>query len=446
MDNVRFLSDKKLINILEYFAVFLVIFYAGNASMFVRSFENWDNPVGLLLPLITIAGLGLIKGVHFNQKFILLIIGYILYTVASTIKFGEVHPRFMAINLIKFTLAYMLISSLRTRFFSIYEQILFYLSLIAIGFWALHNIVPDAFTSFLEKIEFSTQGEEKGSIRLNTIIFTISNYDVVKNHIADFGIFQLYRNSGFAWEPGAFSAYINIAILFNLLRTKFRLKNNFRFIVFVIALTTTFSTTGYTIFILLIIFYVYNQNFQKVVVLLPVVALFAAYLFTLPFMAEKISEASEYNTEELVYNSLKYDIQYIPQRFESLQIDFRDFINHPVIGYGGHQEARWTKQLGANISTISGIGKIMAQFGIVGIIFFVFSLYKSSQQITHLYKAKGVIFPFLFIIMIAISYNIFSVLYLSIWLLYLPNFYKTEMLRIYLRQKIVDHSNALIKE
>lgn len=442
MDNINYLSEKKLINVLEYLAVFMVIFYAGNASLFVRSFETWTNPVGLILPIVIIGGLGVKKGVYFNQKYILLIIGYILYTIASTIKFGEMHPRFMAINIIKITLAYMLVSSLRTRFFSIYENILFYLCLIGILFWILHNAFTEPFVSFLEMIEFSTQGEQKGSIRLNTIVFTISNYDLVKNHIADFGLFQLYRNSGFAWEPGAFSAYINIAILFNLLRTKFQLRNNIHFIVFVIALATTFSTTGYSIFLLLIIFYVYNQNFQKVVVLLPVVALFAAYIFTLPFMSKKIAETTQFNTEELVYNSLKYDIQYIPQRFESLQIDYKDFINHPIIGYGGHQEARWTKQLGADISTISGIGKIMAQFGIVGILFFLFSLYKSSSQIIRLYKAKGIIFPMLFVMMIAISYNIFSVLYLSIWLLYLPNFYKTEMLRFYLRKKLLNHSRA----
>lgn len=436
------LSNKKSIVYLEYFAVFLIIFYAGNANKFVRSFESWSNLIGLLLPVITIAALGLIKGVQFNHKFLLLLIGYFLYSVASTIKFGEVHPRFIGINILKFSIAYVLISSLRTRFFSIFEQILFYLSLIAILFWILHNTIPDAFVSFLEKIEFSTQGEEKGSIRLNAIVFTVSNYDIVSDHIVNFGSLQLFRNSGFAWEPGAFSAYLNIAILFNMLRTRFQLKNNVRFWVFVIALATTFSTTGYVLFILLVVFFMYNQSFKKVILLIPLITLFGLYLFSLPFMTEKIIDKTEYDTEELVYLSLKYNSQYIPQRFESLQIDFIDFLNHPIIGYGGKNEAAWTNQLGANISTISGIGNIMAQFGIVGIIFFIYSLWRSSNQLVKVYNVRGVIFPFLFIVMVAVSYNIFTILYMCIWLFYLSNFYKTEVIRHYLNHIFLKSTNA----
>ncbi len=443
MENNQILSNKKSITLLEYFAVFIIIFYAGNASLFVKSFENWDNIIGLMLPVVTIATLGLIKGVRFNHKFLLLMIGYLLYSVASTIKFGEVHPRFIGINILKFTIAYVLISSLRTRFFSIFENILFYLSVIAILFWILHNTVPDAFVSFLEKIEFSTQGEEKGSIRMNAIVFTISNYDIVTDHIANFGSVQIFRNSGFAWEPGAFSVYLNIAILFNMLRTKFQLTKNIHFIVFVIALATTFSTTGYSIFILLIIFYIYNQSFKNAMVLFPIALLFGLYLFTLPFMADKIAETTKYNTEELIYRSLKHNNQYIPQRFESLQIDFIDFLNHPVIGYGGMQEATWTNQLGADISTISGIGKIMAQYGVVGILFFVFSLWMSSKKLVRVFNVRGAIFPFLFIVMVSVSYNIFTSLYMCIWLFYISSFYKTEIVRHYLNHYFLKQSKTI---
>jgi hypothetical protein len=394
--------------------------------------KHWNNLIGLMLPIITIAALGLVKGIQFNHKYIGLIIGFLLYSLASTIKFGELHPRFIGIFILKFSLAYIILTSLRTRFFSIYEHILFYLSLIAIVFWIFHNIAPELFVNFLQKIEFSTQGPEKGSIRMNAIVFTISNYDLVDDHIADFGAFRLFRNSGFAWEPGAFSAFLNIAILFNMLRTKFQLKNNIRFIVYVIALATTFSTTGYLMFILLIIFTIYNQNFKKILVLIPVALIFILYLFSLPFMSKKIAETAEYDTKELIYLSLKYNNQYIPQRFQSFQIDYIDFLNHPVIGYGGHDEARWTNQMGAQISTISGLGKVMAQFGIVGILFFTISLWLSSKNLISVFNVRGVIFPFLFIVMLAISYNIFSILYMCIWLFFISSFYKTEVIKHYL--------------
>jgi hypothetical protein len=148
-------------------------------------------------------------------------------------------------------------------------------------------------------------------------------------------------------------------------------------------------------------------------------------------MSEKIANNTEYNTDELIYMSATLNNTYAPQRFQSLQIDFVDFLNSPIIGYGGHLEARWTNQLGANIPTVSGIGNMMAQFGLVGLIFFLVSLWYSSKQIMILYNIKGIIFPVLFILMISISYSVLKILFMSIWLLYVSSFLKTQVIHIY---------------
>jgi hypothetical protein len=427
---------------IEYSVVGLIIFFAGSASVFARSFETWNNILALIIPVAAVAVLGLVKGFHFNHRFLLLMAGYVLYTIASTIKFGEIHPHFFGINVIKFTIAYVVVSTLRTRFFAIYENILFYLAIIALIFWVLHNAIPFTFVEFLRNFEFSTQGEGRGSTDFNAIVYTVSNYDLVPNHIANFGGFELYRNSGFAWEPGAFSAFINLAILFNLLRNKFRLGKNPQLWVLIIALLTTFSTTGYSMFILMGFFYLYNQKLRKVAWVIPIAVLFAVLIFNLPFMADKITETAEYNTEELIYLSIKHGTQYAPQRFESLQIDFIDFLNHPVLGYGGQVEERWTYQLGAQIATISGIGKILAQFGLVGLIFFLFSVWSSSKKMVVIYNLRGAIFPAVLIIMISISYTIFTILYTCIWLFYLSSSFKAEVIKAYLNQHLLKSTNA----
>lgn len=436
------LVKDRSITILEYAVVFIIIFFAGSASFFARSFETWNNILGLIIPVAAVAVLGLVRGVHFNHRFLLLIVGYILYQIASTIKFGEVHPHFFGINVIKFTIAYVVMSSLRTRFFAIYEHILFYLAVIALIFWALHNAIPGTFVEFLRNFEFSNQGAGRGSTDFNAVVYTVSNYDIVPDHLANFGGIQLFRNSGFAWEPGAFSAFLNLAILFNLLRNRFRLSNNIRLYVFTAALITTFSTTGYSMFILMVFFYIYNQPFRKVAWVIPLAVVFTVLIFTLPFMADKISETTEYDTRELVYRSIKHGTQYAPQRFESLQIDFIDFLNHPVIGYGGQVEAQWTYQLGAQIATISGIGKIIAQFGLVGLIFFLFSVWSSSKRLVVVYQLRGAAFPAVLILMISISYTIFTILYACIWLYYLSSSIKTEVIKEYLNQHLLKSSNA----
>lgn len=61
------------------------------------------------------------------------------------------------------------------------------------------------------------------------------------------------RNNGVYWEPGAFQAFINISILLTIKSDmKSNKKRNF-LILFIITLFTTFSTTGYLVFLLILI-------------------------------------------------------------------------------------------------------------------------------------------------------------------------------------------------
>jgi len=433
----------------EYFVVFILIWYAGKATLFVVSIESWEYITGLMLPIISVLILAILKGVQFNYKFWLLILGFTLYFIASTVKFGELHPRFYLINIIKISIVYIVISALRFKMFKIYEEILYVLCIVGLTFWLIQNIIPEVFIELLRNFEFSRQPEPKANVDFNMIIYTVNNFEVAPDHIIELGSIKIFRNPGFAWEPGAFATYINVAIFFNLIRNKFRLKNNKHFWVFLVALASTFSTTGYSILILFALFYVYNQNLVQKVWLVPIIVLTGMLLFTLPFMTNKITKEPTFTTDQMIYYSAKYKNAYSPQRIQSLQIDIIDFLNHPLIGYGGHDEVKWTKQLGAQIATVSGIGKIMAQFGIVGIIFFIISLWRSSKQIITLYNIKGTIFPFLLILLISVSYSVLNTIFMFIWLLHFSSFLKTEVLRRYtaytILKKIESPESHLLK-
>lgn len=422
---------KKDIDFYEYFVVFLLVIYAGNASIFVQALENWDNIAGLMLPLISVSVLAIIKGTQFSFKYWLFIFGFTIYFAISTFKFGELHPRFYGIQIINFTLAYIVISSLRFRFFLIYENILYYLCIIALGFWVLQNMFPTTFVEILRSFEFSSQRDVNGNVDFNTIVYTVSNFDFANENYILFGKLHLIRNAGFAWEPGAFATYVNLALLFNLLRNKFKLTEINHLLVFGLTLFSTFSTTGYSIFVVLVLYYIYNQNITRISWMIPITTVIVMLLFTLPFMSNKITQKSTVSAEELVYYSAKYNNSYGAQRFQSLQIDFIDFLNHPLIGYGGHQDASWTRKWKAHVVSVSGLGQIMAQYGSVGILFFLFSIWQSSKQITMLFNAKGIFFPALVVLMISLSYGIFVVIYMCVWLLNFSNFFKYEIFRRY---------------
>jgi hypothetical protein len=445
MNYTALISKNRNIQYLEYLVVGILIFYAGKANEFVRSIESWSDPLGLALPIISVAVLAIIKGIEMNYKYWLFVIGFSLYFLASTLKFSELHPRFFLNIIISFTVAYIIVSGLRYRFFKIYEEIIFYLCLAALAFWTMINLFPSTFIEFLRNFEFSGQGEGGGNVDFNIIFFTVNNYITTPDHIINLAGVSLYRNAGFAWEPGAFAIYINIAIFFNLMRNKFNLKNNKHLWVFIPTLATTFSTTGYSIFILLIFFYLYNQNVVKMILLIPFIAIITIIMFTFPFMSNKIVDNLEYDTETMLYYSAKYDNHYSPQRFQSLQIDFIDFLNNPIIGYGGHQEERWTNQIGANISTASGIGEIMAQYGIAGIIFVLLSLWKSSGQYMLLYDIRGRFFPFIMILFISISYSLMTSFFMCVWLLHYTDIHKTKIVSKALQKK-TDSINTGILE
>ena len=436
MDYTGLLVKSRNILIFEYFLVFILIIYGGNASEFTGALENWDNIIGFLLPIIPVMVLGYIKGVRFNYKYLLLILGFTIYFVASTIVFKSLHPRFFGIFIIQFTIVYVVISGLGFRLFKIYENILYYLCIIGITFWLIMNVIPTTFIEFLRNFEFSTQ-KPGANVDFNIIIYTVNNFVLLPDSTVNIGSIKIFRNAGFAWEPGVFASFINLAIFFNLIRNRFKLNNNKHLWVFLVALVSTFSTTGYSLFVLLVLFYLYNQDFVKVFWLAPIIAVSAMFVFMLPFMYEKISYDNQWTIEELVYRSAKYDIPYYPQRFQSLQIDFIDFMNHPLIGYGGHLEASWTAELGTKITTISGIGGLMAQFGIVGTLFFLISLWISSKQIIILFNIRGTIFPVLFILLYAVSYSIFEMLVMCVWLLFLSSFLKTEVIRRYFIHNIL---------
>jgi hypothetical protein len=118
--------------LLDYLFVFILIIYAGKATVFVRSLESWENILGLVLPLILTVYLAYVKKVKFSKDFYFLFIGFFVYFVLSSLKFEQIHPRFFGIYLINFYIAYVAIRSI----FSLYNFIVF-LGYAYISAWAI---------------------------------------------------------------------------------------------------------------------------------------------------------------------------------------------------------------------------------------------------------------------------------------------------------------------
>jgi hypothetical protein len=418
-------SNIQSLSAFEYFFVFMLIIYAGRANNFVESGSFQENPVGVFLPLILCIVLIFKWKIKFDLNFLYLIIGFGIYFFAISVKDGELHPTFFLTFFIKFFILYTALKALESNLFKIYEHILYYLAIIGLFMWTIQTILGgDTLFSYLYMIpgmDTFTYVTGKGA---NIILYS------VQPEIHSKVTFMIPRNCGFAQEPGSFGVYLCLAIFINLFVNNSEKSNKKRFWVLVIALLSTQSTTGYVIFILIMLFNILSKNLSKVLLLFPFAIMLMIYISTLPFMSNKIVDLlNETNTmDQLILNSVNLgrgpgagiEETYTPQRFTSFMLTYKDFKANPLLGIGPDNEKSWINVIGARLSPISGIGNLLAQFGLVGFIFFIVASLRSSFYFSKLYNYNGKFLVFFIVLFISVSYSVIMLpLLMCFWLFYL---------------------------
>lgn len=304
-----------------------------------------------------------------------------------------------------FFTVYVLVKVFNINFFRIFENLIFYLTIIALVLWTLQIVFGgDNLYNLLNKIpgidKFSVVTGESG---VNIILYSVqsSASSLLYNS-------TIPRNCGFAWEPGGFAVYLCLAIFINLFVTNPNNKWNTHFWIFLIALISTQSTTGYSIFIVLILFHYLNKKSKFVIIIIPLVLIGIIAIFSLPFMSDKIFSLAKQTTDidYIVWQSIGSESGFDTQRFTSFLIAFRDFYNNPLLGTAGIAGENWYSKIGANISPISGLGNLMATFGISGSLFFTICTVKTSILFSENFHYRGKLLLFLIFLLISISYSI----------------------------------------
>ncbi len=433
-------SDTQRISFFEYLYVFVLIIYAGRANTFVVSTSIMANPVGVSF-IVVLSGILAIRGnIIFNKQFYLLIFCFFIYFIAISIKYNEIHPTIFLDYFLLFFIAYIAIKALEFNLFKTYEYVLYYLAIIGLLIWSIQIILGgDALYNYFSKIPGINSFSYGNWNGLNAIIYTIRPFSdsLLYNSL-------ISRNCGYAWEPGAFACYLCLAIFINLFIPNDDSKGKIRFWVLLLALISTQSTTGYIIFTIIILFYYLSKKRIIIFLLLPVMITALILIFSLPFMSNKIVSAvnETRETDLIVERAIGRETSITPQRFASFMIAIKDFRNNPILGNGGITGESWTSKIGANVSAISGIGNLLAQFGIIGFLFFIISSIKSSFFLSKYYNFKGKYLLFLIILLISISYGIILLpLGMSFWMfkLFIPKTSsKTEKMKLNTENNVVD--------
>ena len=403
------------VSFLEYLFVFVLILYAGHANQFLASGSDLTNLAGFSIPLLLSGIMALKWRIPINREFYLLILCYFIYFLCISIKYSEFRPTFFINNVLLFFITYVTVKALKINFFRVYENLLYYLAIIGLLLWGIQIMLGgDVLYTFFSRVPSIEKFSYVSGNGLNTILYSVQPTSMSKQYE-----FLPPRNCGFAWEPGGFAVFLCLAIFINLFIFKKDKISKTRFWVLLIALISSQSTTGYAIFIIIILFYYINRK-QKVIALLwPVILALIILIFSLPFMSDKIvSLASEAGAAQImVENSIGKETSIAPQRFASFMIAIRDFIDNPILGLGGKADESWTFKIGANVSTITGIGNLLAQYGIVGFLFFIISAYKTSFFFSTTFKYRGRVLFLIIILFISVSYGIILLpLMMSFWL------------------------------
>lgn len=273
-------------------------------------------------------------------------------------------------------------------FFDRFINVSLKLSLVALVGWALVLINHDAIYQIAMNV-----GQPGYGISHSLYIFSIPE-------TLNGGI--VWRNCGYCWEPGRYACFLCIAIFFFIYKYGLLWRDK-RFLVLLIALISTQSTTGYILFfVILALIQLKGLKFNPFY-MIPIVVLFY-FVLSLPFMQQKIIELSDVSdTETSVYNYMTYqnDDEYIvPQRFQAMLFQLENFRNmHFLTGDGIQTNFYLNRVMGIRVNLAEGILGILIRYGLIIGLFMYTLLYKSSILISQkLSGSKSIAFLLVFIV------------------------------------------------
>lgn len=403
----------------EYLYLFVMVIYMAQMTPVTGKMVGTlsGDPIPFLIPIVLTIILLIRNPISFLHSKLWLFVGVMLiWSVAVCYKFLDFSSNNLSYYFFLFyaiIIAFIHVRVYGCELFDIYEHIMVVLAAISLVFWSMSILIPslnDLFQQFPE----TSQGHNI------LYLFNCYNYDTT-------GMYSINRNAGCSWEPGRFAIMLIPAIYNNLSREGVSFQGNKKIIILLLALVSTFSTTGYSIAILLYFIFWFDRVNAKTILTFLLIALpLSTYIYSLDFVEGKIRDKANFEglthkrMERFDYHAREDGDEYVGSldRFESAYFEWTNFQNEPLLGYGRNVDYSWFRQkITENYVLTGGLVKILSQYGIfVGLLLYVilfFSSYRMSQTCQHRKR-----FTFAIMIMLtSISYPIFCIpVFTAFWL------------------------------
>ncbi len=190
------------------------------------------------------------------------------------------------------------------------------------------------------------------------------------------------RNSGMFWEPGAFACYICLTFLFYLghIRTLLKL-HKWKVIIILIALITTFSTTGYIVLFIIGIATIYIEYKKKYgAFVLPILITFGLIAYITYQNTEFMKDKMDHQVEAA---SQRDQGEFAPDRMSAFLFDLHYIGKHPLVGNGFHTTTRFADHPSLqkeNLGHGNGFSDFLASMGILSFLFYLFFIVRYNKN------------------------------------------------------------------
>lgn len=328
---------------------------------------------------------------------------FFLWYIAICIKFNGLQPIYTGI-IYNSIIAFIAWNVFRNNdFFYYFEKVLTHLCLLSLVIWGSSIFLPGIVPKIMKSISIYENG---ATLHSNIILVGLSDQmDYV----------GIRRNLGFTWEAGRFSCYLVLGCFLYITTHHLSLNQILKhkhFIIYLITLFSTLSTTGYGAFFFVILYYIYNKNVSSKLFLTILLIILIPTIWSMPFISEKIIKSMDV-TQEI--SNMTYSFEHgreviTPQRITGLFLEYLNICNDFWFGYGVNENSFIHRDLFKNntVWLSNGCFQIFSMYGILVGTYFYFLLFQSSRLLISKFNRKGIYFFAFTFILISISYDFWA--------------------------------------
>lgn len=351
---------------LNYFITTLVICISGNPV--IVNGTKWYGVIAALIMALTCL---ILRRSFINISFIRWLIGFTLLFAVQGIVLPEISIPAEINFIAKLYTIFLAVELLGTKFRSTYFYIIYIISAVSLICLFLNYL----------GISMGVQFEKYRTI-------------FVYNSFIHFEKAQIIRNCGMFWEPGAFQGYIMLAFLFYINDYKSLWKTHkLKCIILSLALLTTFSTTGYIVYLLYIAYIILTSKisiYVKTCVLSITIVCCIYANQNFDFLGDKIE--GQY---ESAMNLRNDEVSW--SRMGAMKIDFQQILRHPLVGNGFVMSSRYENIGNKMAGSGNGFTGAINMLGIPCIAIYLMAIYRS---LNFNYKKQKIFFISLIVILL----------------------------------------------